>query len=1018
MKRRLLGETWPISVCFAGYMLWWALGVSAFVWSIILVPVVISILSRGRIRIPRAMLLWFLFLGCVALSGVELTSGTRILTFIWRWSLYASAGALFVFVYNLPGSPGLDRRVLHGLTGLWMGLVLGGYLGIVLHGHTFTTPIEHLLPSHLRNNSFVQELVQPVFAQTQSFLGFPVPRPAAPFAYTNLWGGTIAVLMPIVFAEVSLARRGSTWRTLLIGLLAASVIPMVVSLDRGMFISLVIAVVYVSIRLAARGQRRSLTTLFGLALVGVVIVVATPLGHLVTSSFSSSHGNSNTTRLSVSRQAIDGANESPWLGWGSPQQATPGPGAGSGPASTSSSTAGSTPIGTQGQLWTVLYTNGYPATVFFLGFFLWALWQTRRARDTAGVWLHAVPLIALAQIFVYGWLPTEIQVVLVACALAYRRSAVPKVQATRPGLAAAVSLPSLTVVPVWGRERLPVSLLRKGGATSLLRRGIGSESLSGNPGRVARGSAINILTMTGGYLLTFTLTVLVSRMLGPRNSGVFFELVAMFMILSTTLTLGSDTGLTRSIAHAREMGRLADVRRIIFVAVAPVLILGAVAGGVIWFAAPQVAHLFLHHYRPRTVEREVRFVAVFIPLGALSTALVAASRGFGRMWPYLAVEGVTKPVLRITGVAAALFAGAGVFGAVVGWSVPVCIGALMAASIVAAMAHAERANSPANVPVTSWRRVTAEFWRFTSARGIAGMFQVAVTWLDILLVGAILSTSSSGIYAAVSRLAILGTFSLEGTRLAIGPHLSALMARKDMRGVAELYQTATRWLLLVSWPVYTIFAIFPGTVLSIFGPHFHTGASSLLILSLAMLVNIATGNVSVVLLMGGRSSWNVINTVAALAVNIGLNLYLLPRIGIAGAAIAWSASIILDNVAAVLEVWFIFRLSPFGRSYWTTCVAAAGTFCIVGLCVRGVWGSTRISAVVAVIAGLVAYAAVVYGLRDRLQVSALLGEIRRRSPRVGSTTSSQSLIPAGVGGSMMAERIAPVSTAATPREGQ
>ena len=104
--------------------------------------------------------------------------------------------------------------------------------------------------------------------------------------------------------------------------------------------------------------------------------------------------------------ALAGARQSPIFGHGEPTQVT---GQGQQP-----------PIGTQGQLWTVLYSNGIPAAIFFIGFFVAVLWQTRRARGMAGLWLHTVPLVALPQIVVYGWLPVELQVVMVAAALAYR----------------------------------------------------------------------------------------------------------------------------------------------------------------------------------------------------------------------------------------------------------------------------------------------------------------------------------------------------------------------------------------------------------------------------------------------------------------------------------------------------------------------------------------------------------------------------------------------------------------------
>ena len=74
-----------------------------------------------------------------------------------------------------------------------------------------------------------------------------------------------------------------------------------------------------------------------------------------------------------------------------------------------------------------------------------------------------------------------------------------------------------------------------------------------------------------------------------------------------------------------------------------------------------------------------------------------------------------------------------------------------------------------------------------------------------------------------------------------------------------------------------VFAVFGPLLLGVFGRGFDQGSTALAILSVAMLVNLGTGNVTVVLLMGGKSSWNLVNTAIALALNIGLNLVLIPR---------------------------------------------------------------------------------------------------------------------------------------------
>lgn len=81
-----------------------------------------------------------------------------------------------------------------------------------------------------------------------------------------------------------------------------------------------------------------------------------------------------------------------------------------------------------------------------------------------------------------------------------------------------------------------------------------------------------------------------------------------------------------------------------------------------------------------------------------------------------------------------------------------------------------------------------------------------------------------------------------------------------------------------------------------------------------MLVASGIGAVDVVLLMGGKSIWNLANTVASLTLNLVLNLLLIPRLGITGAAIAWSVSILVNNLAPLTHVWAFLWLHPFGSA--------------------------------------------------------------------------------------------------------
>jgi O-antigen/teichoic acid export membrane protein len=551
----------------------------------------------------------------------------------------------------------------------------------------------------------------------------------------------------------------------------------------------------------------------------------------------------------------------------------------------------------------------------------------------------------------------------------------------------------------------------------------GEKAASAEVAVVARGSVINLAAMILGAALGFVLTVLVSRWLQPTAAGGLFELIALFTILSNTLELGADTGLTRWISRARAVGGLAHVRRLVSIAVVPVIVGGILAAIAVWLGADEIAHIFLPGMALRGAATDVRIVAPLVPLGAVSTVVLAGPRGFGRMWPYLAIQGIGQPSLRLCLVFVALILGWGLQGALVAWGIPVLLGLVASWLILAGLIRIE---APASEHAPSHRAVAAprrlapgsgttrrlkaalvrrgdrrlrrhrvsarpssagpprlarEFWLFTAPRGFAGAFQVVILWLDVLLVGAILSRYAAGVYGAVSKLAILGAFALSATRLAIGPYLSALLARRDHRGAARLHQSATCWLVITTWPLYILMAIFPAVVLGIFGHRYTAGATALVILSLAMLINLGTGNVTVVLLMGGKSSLSAYNALAALTVNVVLNLILLPRIGIAGAAVAWAVSIAVDNLAPVVEVWLTLGIGSFGSGYWLAAAASLACFGITGLAARALLGSNLPALMAAAAVGLAAMAAVLYVARARLGLTELYKSFMRRSAR-------------------------------------
>jgi O-antigen/teichoic acid export membrane protein len=331
--------------------------------------------------------------------------------------------------------------------------------------------------------------------------------------------------------------------------------------------------------------------------------------------------------------------------------------------------------------------------------------------------------------------------------------------------------------------------------------------------------------------------------------------------------------------------------------------------------------------------------------------------------------------LQLLGVLLVSLAGLGATALVLGWAVPYGFCCVVAVLWLARALSSRGAVAP---PSGTAGTLFAEFWRFAAPRGLAGVFAVIVLWLDTLLIGAFRSASEAGIYAAAVRYLAFGAFASQAIVQAIAPTMSRLLTAGEIGVARSVYRAGTAWSMLFGWPVYFLLVIFAPALLSVFGPPYVAGQDALTILATTMLIATAVGPVDVVLLMAGKSGWNLMNTLGALIVNVGLNIALIPRWGIAGAAIAWSVSILTNNLAPLAQLWTFLHLHPFGGETVSVAVAAATSFAVIPLAVRLAFGASVSTFAIASILGLGLYVFLVWRIRDSARLEQLFA-MRSRS---------------------------------------
>ncbi len=399
---------WPLLAILVLFPLWYVLGLGAFIWIILAAPIFVHLVLARTWRVPRGFVIWLFFLVWVLLSAIQISHTANWLTYGYRRPRTWRRPWLFIYVVNTDEKALPTRRIINAFTVFWVVIVIGGYLAMAAPHFSFSTPAQKVL-GHLGTNKLLLTLIHPTLAQAQALggvqaIGHAIARPAAPFAYTNWWGANFAFLVPFVILAIRQARSRLV-RVSLMGMLLVSLVPFVYSINRGAWLSLIIGGLYAWIRIAAR--RRGRAFIGGLALLAVVAVAvfATPLGGVVRARIG--HEGSASLRLSLIQQSGQGALSSPVVGYGVPL-----------PQPVSQYSLPN--VGTQGQLWLVLVSVGIPGTVFFLLWLLYVFWSARSTDDPVSFAVHVAILIGVIQLPFYGWMPTEMFMVMAAAALVWR----------------------------------------------------------------------------------------------------------------------------------------------------------------------------------------------------------------------------------------------------------------------------------------------------------------------------------------------------------------------------------------------------------------------------------------------------------------------------------------------------------------------------------------------------------------------------------------------------------------------
>ena len=429
---------------------------------------------------------------------------------------------------------------------------------------------------------------------------------------------------------------------------------------------------------------------------------------------------------------------------------------------------------------------------------------------------------------------------------------------------------------------------------------------------VARGGALNLVGAGVTTLVTLGTTLAIARALSKTGAGTFFAATSLFLLVESLVVSGATTGLVYFIARGRAVGRFADVRRSLRVSFVPVLVASVIVAASTPLWAPAFAQVLSG--TPTSTGTGLVLLMCALPLAATSDMALAATTGYRTMRPTVFVERIGRPLLQLILVLAVLPRHDPVALALA-WVAPYFISFIVAVVWLRRMVEKDDTRQAAGEPSNTGERLTLRtFWTYTAPRGVASVAQTAMQRLDIVLVGVLADAKAAALYTVATRFLVVGQLLAAAIATSVQPRLAGWFALGDSAAVRRHYQVATGWVVLIAWPFYLACAWLAPYWLELFGRRYNQATGVVVVLAGSMLLATGCGMVSVVLVMAGRTFDNLLNTVVALVVNIGLDVLLIPHLGIMGAAIGWAAAITANNLMPLAQVGFRLHMHPFGRA--------------------------------------------------------------------------------------------------------
>ncbi|WP_306874028.1 lipopolysaccharide biosynthesis protein [Neorhizobium galegae] len=410
--------------------------------------------------------------------------------------------------------------------------------------------------------------------------------------------------------------------------------------------------------------------------------------------------------------------------------------------------------------------------------------------------------------------------------------------------------------------------------------------------RAQRRALIAFVIRVASAAIAFVSQIVLARLMGEFEYGIFAFVWVLVVLAGNLSCLGFHTSVIRFLHQHKARDEVATVRGLNLAVRLVALVSASTVAGLGFLFLNTYGHMVEAYY---LVPVSLAFFT--LPMIALGDVLDGTARSNGWTVTALSPTYLIRPTLILAFMLAALWFGAP-------QTAVTAMQAALAATYVTTLLQLLRLTlrlrrlygaGPMQFEIGAW-------FRYSLPLFLVDGIGFLLTNADVVVVGLYLPPDQVGIYYAAAKTIVLVQFVYFSIKAAAGPRFSAIMAEDDMTALAAFAGQTARWSFWPSLAVGLLALASGELLLSLFGSAFTAGYWLMAILFCGILAKAMVGPGEVLLSMAGRQKLCVLLYAVTLLASIGLNIALIPRFGLTGAAMATATAMMIEAILLHIAV--------------------------------------------------------------------------------------------------------------------